>query len=78
MLALLVGCGLRRTELLALTVHQIEQREGRWIIPDLVGKGNRRRTEASRRQALPTHLKSRKLTGESIQDEKGIWHIVVQ
>jgi integrase len=32
MLALLVGCGLRRAELLALTVNQIEQREGRWVI----------------------------------------------
>jgi site-specific recombinase XerD len=44
MLALLVGCGLRRAELLSLTVDQIEQREGRWVIPDLAGKGNRRRT----------------------------------
>jgi len=44
MLALLVGCGLRRAELLSLEVDQIEQREGRWVIPDLAGKGNRRRT----------------------------------
>ena len=44
MLALLLGCGLRRGELLALEVNQIEQRDGRWVIPDLVGKGNRRRT----------------------------------
>jgi site-specific recombinase XerD len=44
MLALLVGCGLRRAELLSLLVDQIEQREGRWVIPDLAGKGNRRRT----------------------------------
>jgi site-specific recombinase XerD len=44
MLALLVGCGLRRAELLSLKVDQIEQREGRWVIPDLAGKGNRRRT----------------------------------
>jgi integrase len=44
MLALLLGCGLRRSELLALEVGQIEQREGRWVIPDLTGKGNRRRT----------------------------------
>jgi site-specific recombinase XerD len=44
MLALLVGCGLSRAELLSLTVDQIEQREGRWVIPDLTGKGNRRRT----------------------------------
>jgi site-specific recombinase XerD len=44
MLALLLGCGLRRSELLGLTVEGIEQREGRWVIPDLIGKGNRRRT----------------------------------
>ena len=43
-LALLVGCGLRRAEILSLDVDQIEQREGRWVIPDLVGKGKRRRT----------------------------------
>jgi integrase len=41
---LLVGCGLRRAEILSLEVDQIQQREGRWVIPDLVGKGNRRRT----------------------------------
>ena len=44
MLALLVGCGLRRAELLRLNVEDIQQREGRWVIPDLLGKGNRRRT----------------------------------
>ena len=38
MLALLVGCGLRRAELLRLDVQDIQQREGRWVIPDLVGK----------------------------------------
>jgi integrase/recombinase XerD len=43
-LALLVLCGLRCAELLSLEVDQIQQREGRWVIPDLVGKGNRRRT----------------------------------
>jgi len=43
-LALLIGCGLRRAEILSLEVNQIQQREGRWVIPDLIGKGNRRRT----------------------------------
>lgn len=43
-LALLVGCGLRRAELLRLAVGDIQQREGRWVIPDMVGKGNRIRT----------------------------------
>lgn len=44
MLGLLVGCGLRRSEMAALTVEHIRQRENRWAIVDLVGKGNRVRT----------------------------------
>jgi integrase/recombinase XerD len=43
-LALLVGCGLRRAELLRLRVEDLQQREGRWVIPDMLGKGNRVRT----------------------------------
>ncbi len=43
-LALLIGCGLRRKELVQLNLEQIQQRDGRWIIADLVGKGRRRRT----------------------------------
>lgn len=43
-LALLIGCGLRRTELVSLQIDQIQLREGRWVIPDLEGKGNRLRT----------------------------------
>ena len=44
LLALLIGCGLRRSEVRTLEVDQIQQREGRWVIPDLVGKGKRLRT----------------------------------
>jgi integrase len=43
-LALLLGCGLRRGELLRLNVEDLEQREGRWVIPDMAGKGGRIRT----------------------------------
>jgi site-specific recombinase XerD len=43
-LALLIGAGLRRSEVSALTFAQIQQREGRWAIVDLRGKGNRIRT----------------------------------
>ena len=43
-LGLLLGCALRRSELVALEVDQIQQRAGRWVIPDLVGKGKRVRT----------------------------------
>jgi integrase len=44
LLALLVGCGLRRQELAALRIEDIQQRDGRWCIVDLTGKGNRIRT----------------------------------
>ncbi len=43
-LALLVGCALRRRELPALDIADVQQREGRWVIADLCGKGNRIRT----------------------------------
>lgn len=45
-LALLVGCALRRRELANLGVDEIQLREGRWVIADLSGKGGRVRTVA--------------------------------
>lgn len=45
-LALLVGCALRRRELASLTVEDIQMRENRWVIADLSGKGGRIRTVA--------------------------------
>jgi len=44
MLALLLGCGLRRSELVELDVDWIQQREQDWVILDLIGKGGRVRT----------------------------------
>jgi integrase len=44
MLAFLVGCGLRRGELLALTMRSIQLREEHWVIADLVGKAGHIRT----------------------------------
>ncbi|MBS1984054.1 MAG: tyrosine-type recombinase/integrase [Bdellovibrionales bacterium] len=44
LLALLLGCGLRRSELAQLTLTDLQQREGRWVIVDLVGKGSRVRS----------------------------------
>lgn len=44
LLATLIGCGLRRSELSDLTFEHIQQRDGRWAIVDLHGKGNRLRT----------------------------------
>src|ERR1035437_696921 len=43
-LAVLLGCGLRRAEVAALTVPHVQQRDGRWCIVDLVGKHGRVRT----------------------------------
>lgn len=40
----LVGCGLRRTELVELKFESIQMRQGRWAIVDLVGKGGHIRT----------------------------------
>ena len=44
MVAMLIGCGLRRAELLALSLESIQQREEHWVIADLVGKGGHVRT----------------------------------
>jgi integrase len=44
MVAMLIGCGLRRAELLALSIESIQQREEHWVIADLVGKGGHVRT----------------------------------
>jgi len=43
-LAVLLGCGLRRRELIALTLDHLERREDHWAIVDLVGKGGHIRT----------------------------------
>jgi integrase len=44
LLALLVGCGLRRGEAASLSLEHIQQRDGRWVIVDLRGKHGRIRT----------------------------------
>jgi integrase len=44
LLALMIGCGLRRNEAAMLTLEQVQQRDGRWAIVDLEGKGHRIRT----------------------------------
>ena len=43
-LAILIGTGLRREECASLTFDHLQQRDGRWVILDLVGKGNRKRS----------------------------------
>ena len=44
MLAILVGCGLRRAELANLPIEKIQIGQGHWVIVDLVGKGGHVRT----------------------------------
>jgi site-specific recombinase XerD len=44
MLAVLLGCGLRRSEVAALTLKHIQQRDSRWCVVDLIGKHGRVRT----------------------------------
>jgi site-specific recombinase XerC len=43
-LAILLGCGLRRAELMVLKLDDLRQREDHWIIADLIGKGKHIRT----------------------------------
>ena len=44
MLATLLGCGLRRSEVANLTTKHIQMRDSRWCIVDLLGKHGRVRT----------------------------------
>jgi|SRR6516164_8285031 len=44
MLFVLVGCGLRRSELTHLETQDLKQLEGRWVFADIQGKGKRVRT----------------------------------
>jgi integrase len=51
-LAVLLGCGLRRSEVAALSFFHLQQRDGRWCVVDLVGKHGRVRTAP-----MPTWVK---------------------
>ena len=44
MLALLFGCGFRRSELVALELDEVQMRQGHWAVVDLIGKGGHIRT----------------------------------
>jgi integrase len=44
MLAMLLGCGLRRSELIELELDEVQTRQGHWAIVDLIGKGGHIRT----------------------------------
>jgi site-specific recombinase XerD len=44
MLAMLFGCGFRRSELAGLELGEIQMRQGHWAVVDLIGKGGHIRT----------------------------------
>ena len=88
-LALLLGCALRRQELASLDVDAIQMREGRWVLPDLRGKGGRVRTVAIPvwvKQGINAWMIAAKIedgrllrplskSGQLIGDELGDWAI---
>ena len=39
MLAMLFGCGFRRSDLVGLEMDELQVRQGHWAIVDLIGKG---------------------------------------
>ena len=43
-IGLLLGCGLRRSEVVTLRLDQLQSRDGHWVIVDLLGKAGRLRT----------------------------------
>ncbi len=43
-LAVLLGCGLRRSEIVTVKAEDFELREEHWVLPDLIGKGGHMRT----------------------------------
>ena len=43
-LAVLIGCGLRRAELVGLQFNDLQIREEHWVVADLIGKGKHIRT----------------------------------
>ena len=63
MLAILVGCGLRRAELANLPIEKIQVRQGHWVIVDLVGKGGHVRTIPIPRPSVPCHTQEWKRSG---------------
>ena len=88
-LALLLGCALRRQELASLDVDGIQMREGRWVLADLRGKGGRVRTVAIPvwvKQGINAWMAAAKIedgrllrplskSGKVIGDELGDWAV---
>ena len=66
LVAVLVGCGLRRKEATTLTLEHIQLRDARWVIVDLMGKGRRVRSvpmPSWARNALDSWIAAGGITG---------------
>jgi integrase len=88
-IALLVGCVLRRQELTSLKMEDIQLREERWVIIDLRGKGGRIRTVAVPiwvKQGIDAWIAAARIekggllralskSGKMVGDELGDWAI---
>jgi integrase len=73
-LALLVGCALRRHELANLYIEEIQLRENWWVIADLRGKGGRVRTVA-----IPVWVRqgvNAWTTAAGIEEGKLLWAVL--
>jgi integrase len=78
LLAVLVGCALRRSEAAALTVEHLQERDGRWVFLDLEGKHGRIRTvpvPAWVKQALDPWLEAAPTAGRIFRAVKYRHHV---
>ena len=71
-LAVLLGCGLRRRELIDLTLDHIQRREDHWAIVDLVGKEN---TSARFRCPIEEHLQITPLENKRVGPDAPIGEV---
>jgi site-specific recombinase XerD len=91
-LAVLLGCGLRRRELTKLTIQHFQRREDHWAIVDLIGKGEHVPVPAWVKETIDEWLEAARIvqgrlfrcvcrTGATWGDEiteKVVWHVVKQ
>jgi site-specific recombinase XerD len=69
LLATLIGCGLRRSEAASLTFNHIQQRDGRWVLVDLIGKRDKIRSVPMpnwTKVAIDTWSKASGISGELV------------
>ena len=80
MLAMLFGCGFRRSELVGLELDDIQMRQGHWAVVDLVGKGgphsNCPDSRVGQSRSRPVDMRSQCYGGQNLSssrpDGKGV------